>query len=410
LESLTGFNFDPAIEEAVWIACIMIFLTIGSAIRKTFWGKTPMSTTGENASANKYTPLDHNSAASGMNVHPRGGANKSLRTAQLQMQKQAHLQQQQQQQRMLLQLQWQSQFPQQKLQEREQQEDEHKQPGAAAEVLMKVCSNQQPRCALPPQMGGKFPCVPRNLNTAHFHSRGHAAAAANNTNHNKIADAHRINGGTYNAPSQGTMLSRQYTNNKTSTTNNWGGGPLTSAHTWAEGEVVHHRPPLDKAGDVGVPTIKGQKTLLIAYYPWEAREDDVFLVFSKVAVVKRVRLIVDRDSRRPKCYGFVKFASSDDAERALLSTIKGLVQLKDMRGHIWHVKGEWAWSGEMMVDDGERSCSGGGNVTVSPKKMRRSSYVTNRSRRGGMQSGSTDDSTPSHQKSDAYDSYTTIMK
>lgn len=104
--------------------------------------------------------------------------------------------------------------------------------------------------------------------------------------------------------------------------------------------------------DVGYP-VRGGQTLLIAYFPWEASEADIEQEFSKISRVKRVHLVVDKSSRKPRCFGFVKFMSKADAEEALLATSQGLVQLPDTRGHVWHVKAEWTKSGDMVVDDSD---------------------------------------------------------
>lgn len=120
----------------------------------------------------------------------------------------------------------------------------------------------------------------------------------------------------------------------------------------ASKDVVHHYPPKEMAADVGYP-IRGGQTLLIAYFPWEASEADIEREFAKFCRVKRVHLVVDKSSRKPRCFGFVKFLSKSDAEEALQATCQGLVQLPDTRGHVWHLKAEWTKSGDMVVDDSE---------------------------------------------------------
>mmetsp|Transcript_37700 Transcript_37700/g.87046 ORF Transcript_37700/g.87046 Transcript_37700/m.87046 type:complete len:668 (-) Transcript_37700:60-2063(-) len=115
-------------------------------------------------------------------------------------------------------------------------------------------------------------------------------------------------------------------------------------------DVVHHHPPPDMAQDTGCRS-RGGQTLLIAYFPWEATEGDIETEFSRFCKVKRVHLVVDKSSQRPRCFGFVKFLSKADADTALEAASRGEVQLRDSRGHVWHVKAEWSKSGDMVVDD-----------------------------------------------------------
>lgn len=130
------------------------------------------------------------------------------------------------------------------------------------------------------------------------------------------------------------------------------GGGARGAASKSSKEVIHHHPPKEVATDVGYP-MRGGQTLLIAYFPWEASEADIESEFSKFCRVKRVHLVVDKSSRKPRCFGFVKFMSKVDAEEALRATMQGLVQLPDTRGHVWHLKAEWTKSGDMVVDDSE---------------------------------------------------------
>jgi len=131
-----------------------------------------------------------------------------------------------------------------------------------------------------------------------------------------------------------------------------GKGNASAGKSLKDTAEVHHFPPKEMAADVGYP-VRGGQTLLIAYFPWEASEADIEREFCKISRVKRVHLVVDKSSRKPRCFGFVKFLSKADAEEALRATTQGQVQLPDTRGHVWHLKAEWTKSGDMVVDDSE---------------------------------------------------------
>mmetsp|Transcript_12805 Transcript_12805/g.31180 ORF Transcript_12805/g.31180 Transcript_12805/m.31180 type:complete len:426 (+) Transcript_12805:749-2026(+) len=115
--------------------------------------------------------------------------------------------------------------------------------------------------------------------------------------------------------------------------------------------VIHHHPPKETMHEVGEPPANGGQTLLIAYFPWEATEEDVHTEFSKFCAVKRVHLVLDKNNTRPRCFGFVKFESPEDAKLALEATKEGKVCLNDSREHVWHLKAEWAKTGDMVDDD-----------------------------------------------------------
>lgn len=157
------------------------------------------------------------------------------------------------------------------------------------------------------------------------------------------------------------------------------GAPGAKDRQVGGGSIVHHHPPKEALMAAGQPSFAGNQTLLIAYFPWEATEGDIEREFSRFCRVKRVRLVVEKSSHAPRCFGFVKFDSKFDAENALVATQQGLVQLKDSRGHIWHLKAEWTKSGDMVVD------SGGIEAQVA---SRRAARVTRR----GDQRGDSEDS------------------
>eukprot|EP00397_Hematodinium_sp_SG-2012_P004925 GEMP01004940.1.p1 GENE.GEMP01004940.1~~GEMP01004940.1.p1 ORF type:complete len:292 (+),score=72.66 GEMP01004940.1:181-1056(+) len=112
--------------------------------------------------------------------------------------------------------------------------------------------------------------------------------------------------------------------------------------------VVHHHPPDTSAT---ATQVKIGKTLLIAYFPWEASKEDISNEFSKVCNVKKVHLVWEKANVRPRCFGFVKFMSRMDAYLALDAAQNGLITLNDSRGHVWHLKAEWTRTRDMMDDD-----------------------------------------------------------
>ncbi|CAD7971436.1 unnamed protein product [Amoebophrya sp. A120] len=138
--------------------------------------------------------------------------------------------------------------------------------------------------------------------------------------------------------------------------------------------VIHHHPPKETMHDVGTPPPNGGQTLLIAYFPWEATEEDVHREFSKHCKVKRVHLVLDKNNTRPRCFGFVKFESKEEAMKALDATREGLVCLNDSRDHVWHLKAEWAKTGD-MVDDAN---SAAGSKSTSPTNSKGKNTKSNK--------------------------------
>ena len=82
------------------------------------------------------------------------------------------------------------------------------------------------------------------------------------------------------------------------------------------------------------------RTLLIAYFPREATKDEITRCLSKHGNVTRVHLILEKDTKKPKCYGFVEFNSTEDASAVLAATEGGAVTMVDARDHMWHLRAE----------------------------------------------------------------------
>lgn len=150
------------------------------------------------------------------------------------------------------------------------------------------------------------------------------------------------------------------------------GGNNASSSSPEPRTVIHHHPPKDTMNYVGQSGTPNGSTLLIAYFPWEATEQDVAREFNKYCSVKKVHLVMDKDRSRPRCFGFVKFASHEDAKTALDVTLKGLVTLNDSRNHIWHLKAEWAKTGDMIDDN----LTKGGNNYAKTDDYAKGGYCT----------------------------------
>lgn len=82
------------------------------------------------------------------------------------------------------------------------------------------------------------------------------------------------------------------------------------------------------------------RTLLIAYFPREATKDEIYEALNKHGPVSRVHLIVEKDTKKPKCYGFVEFHTQETATHVLAASEAGAVTMLDSRDHMWHIRAE----------------------------------------------------------------------
>jgi RNA recognition motif-containing protein len=57
--------------------------------------------------------------------------------------------------------------------------------------------------------------------------------------------------------------------------------------------------------------------LYVGNLSYNVSEDDLRTLFAQAGEVKEVALILDRDTRRPKGFGFVEMMSQADAEKAI---------------------------------------------------------------------------------------------
>ncbi len=60
-----------------------------------------------------------------------------------------------------------------------------------------------------------------------------------------------------------------------------------------------------------------ESKLFVGNLSYNVTEDEQRELFSQAGELKEVALIVDRDTRRPKGFGFVEFVNQADAEKAI---------------------------------------------------------------------------------------------
>jgi len=59
------------------------------------------------------------------------------------------------------------------------------------------------------------------------------------------------------------------------------------------------------------------KKLYVGNLPFATTEDELKALFSEAGAVETVQIIVDRDSRRSKGFGFVEMATDEEAQAAI---------------------------------------------------------------------------------------------
>ncbi|MBS8121806.1 RNA recognition motif domain-containing protein [Candidatus Vampirococcus lugosii] len=57
-------------------------------------------------------------------------------------------------------------------------------------------------------------------------------------------------------------------------------------------------------------------TLFVGNLPWALRGKDLIEIFSQYGEVTFARVILDRETKKSKGYGFVEFANAEDASKA----------------------------------------------------------------------------------------------
>lgn len=60
-----------------------------------------------------------------------------------------------------------------------------------------------------------------------------------------------------------------------------------------------------------------ESKLYVGNLSYNVSEDDLRELFSQAGEIKEISLIMDRDTRRPKGFGFVEYMTQADAEKAI---------------------------------------------------------------------------------------------
>ena len=63
--------------------------------------------------------------------------------------------------------------------------------------------------------------------------------------------------------------------------------------------------------------VKSQNKLFVANLPWTLRGKDLKEIFSEYGEVPYAKVILDRETRKSKGFGFIEFANHDDAAKAV---------------------------------------------------------------------------------------------
>ena len=63
--------------------------------------------------------------------------------------------------------------------------------------------------------------------------------------------------------------------------------------------------------------LKKMSKMYVGNLPWTATEDEITELFAAHGDVKSVKLINDRDTGKPRGFGFVEMASAEEAEAAI---------------------------------------------------------------------------------------------
>jgi RNA recognition motif-containing protein len=89
---------------------------------------------------------------------------------------------------------------------------------------------------------------------------------------------------------------------------------------------------------------KARRTILLAYLPRSATEQDVQHALAKAGISGCVSVNIMREGGESKCFGFVCLHTPTAAKATLEACNKGSIVIGDNSGKAWHIKASWARS------------------------------------------------------------------
>lgn len=108
----------------------------------------------------------------------------------------------------------------------------------------------------------------------------------------------------------------------------------------SESDVQGHSPKAEEGASEHQDTA-GMRTLLLAYFPRKATEQELEEIFGVYGEITLLNLCKDKFGA-PLCYGFLRFREAQAAEKAHDDCRDGHITMKDAGGKVWHLKASWA--------------------------------------------------------------------
>src|SRR6476619_3825120 len=118
-------------------------------------------------------------------------------------------------------------------------------------------------------------------------------------------------------------ISAPSTNRSNHTARNICGPARPTARTMAAcssgfASASNNYPRLTNRQALPVPRrLKMDSKLYVGNLPYNVTEDDLRTLFSQAGQIKEIAMIMDRDTRQPKGFGFVEMTTQEEAEKAI---------------------------------------------------------------------------------------------